>query len=171
LGAVVIDADTLAREVVLPGTAGHTAVLERFGPAVCRSDGSLDREALARLVFSDEAARRDLNSIVHPQVRQRTEELFAQAPPESIVVNDVPLLIEAGLAPLYDVVVVVAAPEPVRLARLLQRGMSKDAVRDRMRAQASDDERRSAADVVLDNSGSLEELRVQVDRLWAEWTR
>jgi dephospho-CoA kinase len=169
LGAVVIDADLVAREVVDVGTPGLAAVVERFGAGVLRGDRTLDREALARLVFHDDAARQDLNSIVHPLVRQRTAELIAAAPADAIVVNDVPLLVETGLAPAYDLVVVVSAPEDVRVERLRRRGMSEEEIRSRMRAQAGEDVRRAAADVVLDNSGSEESLTAQVDQLWATW--
>ena len=118
-GALVIDSDRLAREVVQPGTGGLAEVVAAFGPDVLTADGSLDRPALGRRVFGDEAARRRLESIVHPRVRARTAELVAAAPPDAVVVNDVPLLVEAGLAGAYQVVIVVLADEAVRVDRLV----------------------------------------------------
>jgi dephospho-CoA kinase len=167
LGAIVIDSDRLAREVVEPGTEGLAEVVAAFGPEVLGPDGALDRPALGRRVFGDEAARRRLEAIIHPRVRARSAELIAAAPPDAVVVNDIPLLVESGLGAGFDVVVVVAASEETRLRRLARsRGMSADEARSRMAAQATDEQRRAAADVVLDNDGSLEELRAAVDRLW-----
>jgi dephospho-CoA kinase len=164
-GAVVIDADVLAREVVEPGTPGFDAVVERFGAAVV-ADGRLDRAALARLVFDDERARADLNAIVHPLVGERAAELMAAAPPGAIVVYDVPLLVETDLAADFDLVVVVEAPAEARLARLQRRGLAADDASARMAAQASDAQRRAAADVVIENDGSRAELTERVDELW-----
>lgn len=166
-GAVVIDADVLARQVVEPGTAGFEAVVNRFGSEVVGADGHLDRSALARLVFDDDAARRDLNGIIHPLVAAETQARVAAAPMGSVIVMDVPLLIEAARSG-YNLVVVVEAPEDVRLARLIVRGMDAGDARRRMAAQASDAERRAVADVVLDNSGSESDLLRQVDDLWAD---
>ena len=168
-GAVVIDADAIAREVVEPGQPGLAAVVERFGAGVLTADGRLDRPALAALVFEDAAARADLNAIVHPLVAAETLRRQATAPPDAVVVMDVPLLVEAARSG-YDVVVIVEAPEGVRLERLVGRGMSKEDARRRMAAQASDADRRRVADVVLDNSGSEEELEAQIDSLWAQLT-
>jgi len=169
-GAVVIDSDVVAREVVEPGQPGLDAIRARFGPQVLGPDGRLDRAALAQLVFNDEAARRDLNGIVHPLVAAETQRRVAAAPPGSIVVLDVPLLVEAARTG-YDLVVIVEAPAPVRLERLAQRGMDPEDARLRMAAQASDSERRSVADVVLDNSGSPDDLERQVNELWSELER
>lgn len=167
LGAVVIDSDRLAREVVEPGTEGLAEVVAAFGPEVLGPDGALDRPALGRRVFADEAARHRLEAIIHPRVRARSAELIAAAPPDAVVVNDVPLLVESGIGAGFDLVVVVAASEPSRLSRLARyRGMSAEEARSRMAAQATDEQRRAVADVVLDNDGSLEELRAAVDRLW-----
>jgi dephospho-CoA kinase len=167
LGAIVIDSDRLAREVVEPGTEGLAEVVAAFGPEVLGPDGALDRPALGRRVFGDEAARRRLEAIIHPRVRARSAELIAAAPPDAVVVNDIPLLVESGVGAGFDVVVVVAASEETRLRRLARsRGMSADEARSRMAAQATDEQRRAAADVVLDNDGSLEDLRAAVDRLW-----
>lgn len=169
LGAVVIDSDRLAREVVAPGTEGLAEVVARFGVGVLTPGGQLDRPALARLVFGDEPARRALEQIVHPRVRARAAELAAAAPPDAVVVNDVPLLVESGLAETFDLVVVVEAPVPLRVARLARdRGLDEAQARSRIAAQASDEQRRAVADVVLTNDGSLEQLRVAVDAAWRE---
>ena len=168
-GAIVIDADAIAREVVEPGQPGLAAVVERFGPEVLDGEGRLDRPKLAALVFDDAAARADLNAIVHPRVALETARRTAAAPSDAIVVIDVPLLVEAARSG-YDVVVIVEAPEPVRLERLIARGMSPEDARRRMAAQASDADRRKVADVILDNSGSEDDLERQIDALWAQLT-
>ena len=167
-GAVIVDADRIAREVVEPGTPGLAAVVEAFGEQVLAADGSLDRPALAAVVFSDPAARARLDGIVHPLVRRRSAELVAAAPADAVVVNDVPLLVETGQAASFDVVLVVEAEPEIRLARLVRRGLTEDDARARIASQASDEQRRTVADVVLDNSGTPEELAEQVDRFWAE---
>jgi len=168
-GAVVIDADRLAREVVAPGTDGLAEVVAAFGPEVLGPDGALDRPALGRRVFADDEARRRLESIVHPRVRARTAELVTAAPPDAVVVNDVPLLVEAGLAPAYEVVIVVLAGERVRVDRLARgRGMTEEEAYARIRSQATDDERRAVADIVIVNDGSMEDLNARVDAVWAE---
>jgi dephospho-CoA kinase len=161
-GALIVDADMVAREVVARGTAGLAAVVAAFGPRILAGDGSLDRSALGDLVFSDPEARERLNAIVHPLVERRTAEILAAAPEDAVVVHDVPLLVENGLAPAYDVVVVVIADRDVRIVRLRDtRGMSEEQARARMAAQASDEQRRAVADVVL-------ELHRQVDVLWRD---
>jgi dephospho-CoA kinase len=167
-GAVIVDSDRIAREVVASGTAGLARIVETFGEHVLGADGSLDRAALAAVVFADSDARRQLDGIVHPLVRARAVELAAAAPPGAVVVNDVPLLVETGQASSYDLVVVVEADPATRVARLVQRGLTAEDARARMAAQASDEERRAVADVVLDNSGTPERLAEQVDRFWAE---
>ena len=170
-GAVVIDADALARQVVEHGTEGLAAVVDAFGKDVLRRDGSLDRERLGSVVFKDETLLRRLESIVHPLVGKRTAELMDAALEDAVVIYDVPLLVEKDLAGAYDVVVVVDAPEEVRLERLeATRAMSRDDARDRMAAQASREDRLAAADEVVDNAGSLDELRAQVEKLWARLT-
>jgi dephospho-CoA kinase len=167
LGALVIDADALAREVVEPGTDGLAAVVTEFGAQVLDGSGRLDRPALARVVFGDEVARGRLNAIVHPRIRARAAELIAAAPPGTVVVQDVPLLVETGQADRYDLVVVVEAPEELRVRRLARdRGMPAEEVRARMAAQATDEQRRAVADVVLVNDGTTDELRAKVDQLW-----
>ena len=167
-GAVVIDADRIAREVVEPGTPGLAAVVEAFGEHVLRDDGSLDRPALAAVVFADPAARKRLDGIVHPLVRARAGELAAAAPRDAVVVHDVPLLVETGQAGSYDVVLVVRADPEVRVRRLVQRGLSEEDARARIAAQATDEQRAAVADVVLDNDGTEADLAAQVDRFWAE---
>jgi dephospho-CoA kinase len=167
-GAVIIDADRIAREVVEPGTPGLAAVVAAFGPGVLSPDGSLDRPALAAIVFADPAARRELDAIVHPLVRARAAEFAAAAPAGSVVVNDVPLLVETGQAAAYDLVLVVEADLETRVARLVRRGLAEEDARARIAAQATDEQRRAVADVVLDNRGTPEDLVAQVDRFWAE---
>jgi dephospho-CoA kinase len=167
-GAVIVDADRIAREVVEPGTPGLVAVVETFGPHVLAADGSLNRPALAGLVFADPVARQKLDAIVHPLVRARAAELAAAAPPDAVVVHDVPLLVETGQAASYDVVLVVEADSETRVARLVQRGLAEEDARARIAAQATDEQRRAVAHVVLDNGGTPEQLAAQVDRFWAE---
>ena len=167
-GAVIVDADVIAREVVESGTPGLAAVVEAFGPEVLTADGSLNRPALAGVVFGDPEARRRLDAIVHPLVRARAGEVAATAPAGAVVVHDVPLLVETGQAATYDLVLVVEADPETRVARLVQRGLTAEDARARMAAQATDDQRRAVADVVLDNSGTPDELAAQVDRLWDE---
>lgn len=167
LGAFVIDSDELAREVVAPGTPGLADVVAQFGPEFLRADGSLDRAKLARTVFQDEQRLAALNAIVHPLVGARTAALAASAPEDAVIVYDVPLLVENGLAPQYDVVVVVDAAPETQLRRLVEgRGMTEAEARSRMAVQASREQRRAVADVVLDNDGDLESLEDQVRRLW-----
>jgi dephospho-CoA kinase len=168
-GAVVVDSDRLARQAVEPGTPGLAEVAAAFGPGVLAADGSLDRPALAALVFADPAARARLEAIVHPRVRALAAEAFAAAPPDAIVVNDVPLLVEAGLAGAYDVVVVVAVDPAVQLRRLVeQRGMSEADARARIATQATPEQRLAVADIVIDNDGTLEALAERVAAAWAE---
>jgi dephospho-CoA kinase len=171
-GAVIVDADVLAREVVAIGTEGLAQVVERFGPGVLDPDGQLDRSTLARIVFADPSARADLERIVHPRVRaaaQVLEDAAVRLSPDAVVVHEIPLLIETGQAgpgSLFRPVVVVDASDEVRLARLITRGMSDPEARARMTAQASRGERLAAADVVLDNEGPPGALAAQVERLW-----
>lgn len=170
LGAVVIDSDELARQAVAPGTTGYDAVVEAFGAGVVGPDGALDRPALGRLVFADTAARRRLEAIVHPQVRRLAAEregAAAAADPDVVVVHDIPLLVETGQADSFGLVVTVAAPAVLRVERLVRlRGMARADAEARVAAQASDEEREAAADVVLDGTGPDEQLRAQVDALW-----
>lgn len=166
-GAVLVDADRVAREVVEPGTPGLAAVVEAFGPGVLTPEGTLDRPRLGSLVFGDAERLATLNGIVHPLVRARSAELQAAAAPDAVVVHDVPLLTENGLAPLYDVVVVVDASPETRLDRLVRlRGMTGSEARARMAAQATAEQRRAIADYVIDNDGPIEALEPQVREVW-----
>lgn len=168
-GAVVVDADRIAREVVEPGTPGLAAVVRAFGDSVLTADGSLDRPALGAVVFADQERLRTLNAIVHPLVGARSAELERAAGPDAIVVHDVPLLAENGLAPLYDLVVVVDAAPATQLARLTAlRGMTEDEARARMAAQATREQRLAVATLVIDNDGPLEALEPQVRAVWKE---
>ncbi|WP_405986398.1 dephospho-CoA kinase [Streptomyces sp. NBC_00872] len=170
-GAVVIDSDRIAREVVEPGTPGLAAVVAEFGPEVLTADGRLDRPGLGAIVFADQDRLRALNAIVHPLVRARSAELESEAGPDAIVVHDVPLLVENGMAGLFDLVVVVDASPETQLDRLVrQRGMAESEARDRMAAQATREERRAVADVVIDNDGPLERLEPRVREVWKELT-
>ena len=171
-GAVVFDADLLAREVVEPGTPGHAAVTERFGANVLAPGGELDREALASIVFADPAARRDLEAIVHPEVRRRfAEGSEAYRDTDRVVVLSAPLLVETGMYSAFDVLVVVSASADAQIERLMRdRGMSEDSVRSRIDAQATPEARAEVADVMVENDGSVEELEARVERLWADLT-
>ena len=169
-GALVIDADQLAREVVEPGEPALTEIIERFGPQVVASDGSLDRGALAAIVFADTAALSDLNAITHPRIAQRTAELIEAAADDAVVVYDVPLLVENNATDGWDAVIVVEADHQVRVHRLIERGLSPEDIEARMSRQASDEERRAVADVLIVNSGDLDDLRDQVTRSWNSLT-
>ncbi|WP_106849395.1 dephospho-CoA kinase [Blastococcus sp. Marseille-P5729] len=169
LGATVVDADKISREVVEPGTDGLRRIVETFGEGVLAEDGALDRPALAQVVFADETARQQLNQIVHPLVRARSVELIEQAGPDAVIVNDIPLLAEGSMAPSFHLVVVVMTPDRIRLERLTEsRGMDRDDAEARIRAQASDEQRLAIADVVLDNSGTVADLQEQVQQLWEQ---
>ncbi|MEU3433970.1 dephospho-CoA kinase [Streptomyces sp. NPDC006863] len=171
-GAVLIDSDLISREVVEPGTPGLAAVVEEFGPAVLTADGALDRPALGALVFADDRRRAALNAIVHPLVGARAAELERAAPEDAVVVHDVPLLAENKLAPLYDLVVVVDASAETRLDRLVTlRGMTEADARARMAAQATREERRAVADLIVDNDGPREALDARVREVWDELVR
>lgn len=169
LGAVVVDADRLAREVVAPGTEGLAAVAAEFGDRVLAGDGSLDRAALAALVFADPTRRQALEALTHPRIAARTAELVAAAPDDAVVVHDVPLLVEKQMGAGYHLVVVVHADTDTRVARLVGQGRMTEAdARARVASQASDGQRRLAADVWLDNTGTEQDLLAAVDRLWAD---
>jgi dephospho-CoA kinase len=166
-GAIIIDADVLAREVVEPGTAGFAAVIERFGPQVV-SDGQLNRARLAEIIFADPLARRDLEQILHPAVRARAAELERAAGSAAVVVHVIPLLVETGQQRDFDVVVTVDADHETQVQRLMARnGFSRAEAQSRIAAQASRDDRNIAADVVLDNRGGLAHLNEQIAALWA----
>ncbi len=168
-GALLIDSDQLAREVVEPGTPGLAQVVTRFGEQVLTQTGRLDRQALGEIVFADAAARADLNAIIHPLVRRRRAELIAQAAADQIVVSVIPLLVETGLVDQFDAVVVVDVPSQTQVARLVRRNdISQEQAQARLDAQASRAERLAAADWVVTNSGSRAELEAQVERLWSQ---
>jgi dephospho-CoA kinase len=169
LGAVVIDADALAREVVARGTPGLDAVVAEFGPSLLTPEGDLDRPAMGRLVFGDEAARRRLEAIVHPLVIERMAELEAAAGEDDVVVHDIPLLAEGGRADTFDAVVVVDAPRDLQVQRMLSdRGWTREDAESRIAAQATREERRAVATHVIDNNGSLEDLRARVEAVFDE---
>jgi dephospho-CoA kinase len=172
LGAVVVDSDLLAREVLAPDSAGLRDVVAAFGADVLDSDGALDRAALGEVVFADDAARRRLEAIVHPRVRARAAELEGAADVEAVVVHDVPLLVETGQADRYDVVVVVDVPDELAVRRLVeQRGMTEAAATARLRAQADRAERTAVADLIIDNTGTLADLEQRVNETWEQLTR
>lgn len=168
LGAVVIDADLLAREVVEPGTSGLAEIVVEFGPDVLTESGELDREAMGGRVFRDDEARSRLEAIVHPRVRARAAEIEAAAPSDAVVVHVIPLLVETGQAASFDEVVVVDVPPEAQADRLAQtRGMTPEQVEARVAAQATRDQRLAAATEVVVNDGSLDQLRSAVEELWA----
>ncbi|MEV4330596.1 dephospho-CoA kinase [Streptomyces sp. NPDC049597] len=171
-GAVLVDADKIAREVVEPGTEGLAAVVDAFGAQILTPEGTLDRPRLGAIVFNDPERLATLNAIVHPLVGARSRELEAAAGPDAVVIHDVPLLTENGLASLYDLVVVVDATPETQLDRLVRlRGMSEADARARMAAQATREQRREIADLVIENDGPIEELEPQVRKVWDELTR
>lgn len=170
LGAVVVDADALARAVVEPGSAGLEQVREAFGPEVIAADGSMDRAAVGQLVFADPEARQRLNGIIHPLVRAEGQRLVAGAGADAVVVQDVPLLVETGQADAYDLVLVVEADVEERVARMVRdRGMTDGDARARIGAQATDEQRRAVADVLIVNDAGLEDLRRTTRRVWDEY--
>ncbi|HSS68278.1 MAG TPA: dephospho-CoA kinase [Nocardioidaceae bacterium] len=170
-GAVVIDSDVLAREVVAPGSPGLAAVVDAFGTDVLTPDGELDRLALGRVVFADPDARRRLEAITHPLVRARARDIEAGTCAGTVVVHDIPLLVETGQQDKFDAVVVVEAAVEAQLQRLRQtRGMAAEDARARIAAQATSEQRRAAADYVIVNDGSLDDLRRRVDEVWSALT-
>jgi dephospho-CoA kinase len=171
-GAVVIDADLLAREVVGAGTDGLDEIVQAFGPEVLTPEGDLDRAAMGRRVFADPVARALLEQVIHPRVRSRAAEIEAGAPSDAVVVHDIPLLVETGQGAGFDVVVVVDAPVDVQVARLTaDRRLSEQEARARVAAQATRDERLAVADQVVANDSTLAELRTRVERLWTQLSR
>lgn len=168
LGAVVIDADRLAREVVAPGTDGLARVVAEFGPQVLTEAGELDRAALGAVVFADEDARRRLEAIIHPLVHARGHELEAAAPPDALVVHDIPLLAESGRAETFDAVIVVDAPPGTQVERMLRdRGWTREDAESRIASQASREDRLAIATYVVDNTGTRDELSAQVEEIYA----
>jgi dephospho-CoA kinase len=168
-GAVVVDSDRLAREVVQPGTPGLAAVVEAFGGDLLTDEGALDRSALGALVFADTDARRRLEALLHPRIRARAAEVEAAAPPGALVVHDIPLLVETGQAEAFDVVLVVDVPVEVQIERMIaERGWSRQDAEARVAAQATRDQRRAAATYVLDNTGTRDDLRERVAEVVGE---
>jgi dephospho-CoA kinase len=166
-GGIIVDGDAIAREVVDPGTEGLAALVDAFGDDILLEDGALNRPALAAKAFVDDEKRQLLNGIVHPLVARRREEIIAAVSADAVVVEDIPLLVETGLAPMFPLVVVVHADEQTRVERLIKRGMDEADARARIARQASREERLAKADFVVDNSGSPEALDEAVDRAWA----
>ena len=166
-GATVVDADAIARGVLAPGTPGLAEVVAAFDDGVLLPDGSLDRPALGRVVFADSASRRRLEEITHPRIAEETGRQIVAAGRDAVIVHDVPLLVEKGMAPNYDAVVVVEAPDEVRLARLEARGLPRGDALERMRAQASSEQRAAVATHVVDNAGDEQSLQARVDEVWA----
>ncbi len=165
-GAFVVDADSIARSVVAPGSIGLERLAEVFGARVLLPDGTLDRAGLAAIVFADDQSKAKLDAITHPLIGQQTAEQFASAPKGAVLVHDVALLVELDLAATYDLVVTVDCPDDIRIERLVGRGMDADDARRRIAAQATREQRLAVADVVIDNSAGRDELKSQVDALW-----
>jgi len=171
LGAVLIDGDALAREVVARGTPGLEQVVEEFGPELLTPDGDLDRPALGRVVFADEGARRRLEAITHPLIFEKYAELEAAAPPGALVVHDIPLLAESGRADTFDEVVVVDAPPELQVERMMRdRGWTREEAESRIAAQASREDRLAIATYVIENTGTLDDLRSRVEEVYTELT-
>ena len=171
LGAVVIDADKLAREVVARGTPGLERVVEAFGSDVLTEEGEMDRPKVGAIVFGDEEKRRVLEGIIHPLVRERSAELEAAAGPDDLVVHDIPLLAESGMAEAFEAVIVVDAPPEVQVDRMMRdRGLTREEAESRIAAQASREDRLAVATYVIDNTGTLEELRQRVEEVYRELT-
>src|SRR5690349_8113730 len=165
-GGIIVDGDVIAREVVEPGTEGLAQLVEAFGDDILLPDGALNRPALAAKAFVDDEKRATLNGIVHPLVARRREEILDAVHDDAVVVEDIPLLVETGLAPLFPLVVVVSADVETRVTRLIKRGMDEADARARIKAQAPEEQRRAIADVLLDNSGAQGELVEKACDLW-----
>jgi dephospho-CoA kinase len=167
LGAIVVDSDQLAREVIERGSEGYDQVVSRFGDTILK-DGEIDRSALARIVFDDPLARRDLEAIIHPRVKARSEAIIAHASSDAIIVNQIPLLVETNGAARFDLVITIESAEATRIARAVARGLKEYEVRKRLSSQASEADRRKIAHIVIENDGSKEELLSKVERIWEE---
>ena len=168
-GAVIVDSDAIARDVVAPGTPGLSEIVDAFGPGVLQADGSLDRPGLGRIVFNDAAALRRLEQITHPLIQEESARLIdvAEAAGAPVLIHDIPLLVENGLPETFDAVIVVEAPDELRLQRLAQRGLPREQALERMKAQATNEQRREAATYLILNDGSTDDLRTRVDEVWA----
>ena len=165
-GAVVIRSDELARQVIEPQTPGFQQVIDRFGKDFINTEGYIDRAKLAQIVFQDDAALKDLENIVHPLVRSKTNQIIDQHTSETIIVNEIPLLLEKKMESLFDFLVIVISSEKNRLERLSQRGLTAEQASARMSKQVSDDERKAAADFLIVNDGNLDQLEVDVEKIW-----
>jgi dephospho-CoA kinase len=165
-GAVVIRSDELARQVIEPQTQGFQQVVDRFGKDFINSDGYIDRAKLAQVVFQDDAALKDLENIIHPLVRSKTDQIIDQHTSETIIVNEIPLLLEKKMESLFDFLVIVISSEKNRLERLVQRGLTAEQATARMVKQVSDDERKAAADFLIVNDGNLDQLEADVEKIW-----
>ena len=165
-GAVIIRSDELARQVIEPETSGYEQVLSRFGKEIVNDKGSIDRAKLAQLVFNDDVALKDLENIIHPLVRERTNRLMSAQTPETIIVNEIPLLLEKKMASLFDFLVIVISNEKNRLERLYQKGLTEDQAKARIAKQVNDDTRKAAADFLIVNDGNLDQLDTDVQKIW-----
>ena len=166
LGAVVIRSDELARQVIEPNTPGFQKVLSRFGNQILQENGSIDRQKLAQIVFNDKNSLKDLEEIIHPLVRNKTNELIDSQTPETIVVNEVPLLLEKKMEKMFDFLVVVISSEKNRINRLQKRGISEPEAKKRMSLQVSDEARKSSADFLITNDGNIDQLEADVAKVW-----
>ena len=165
-GAVVIRSDELARQVIEPQTPGFQQVIDRFGKEFVNSEGYIDRAKLAQIVFQDDAALKDLENIIHPLVRSKTNQIIDQHTSETIIVNEIPLLLEKKMESLFDFLVIVISSEKNRLERLAQRGLAAEQATARMAKQVSDEERKAAADFLIVNDGNLDQLEADVEKIW-----
>jgi len=165
-GAVVIRSDELARQVIEPETSGYEQVISRFGKEIVNDKGSIDRAKLAQLVFNDDVALKDLENIIHPLVRERTNKLMSAQTPETIIVNEIPLLLEKKMESLFDFLVIVISTEKNRLERLSQKGLTEDQAKARIAKQVNDDARKAAADFLIVNDGNLDQLDTDVQKIW-----
>jgi len=165
-GAVIIRSDELARQVIEPETSGYEQVLSRFGKEIVNDKGSIDRAKLAQLVFNDDVALKDLENIIHPLVRERTNKLMSAQTPETIIVNEIPLLLEKKMESLFDFLVIVISNEKNRLERLYQKGLTEDQAKARIAKQVNDDARKAAADFLIVNDGNLDQLDTDVQKIW-----
>jgi dephospho-CoA kinase len=167
LGALVVDSDQLAREVIERGTVGFDEVLTRFGDQILR-EGNIDRRKLGQLVFNDATARADLEAITHPKIKMAFEEIISKAPENSIVINQIPLLLEINGRSRFDLIIVIVAEAKIRIERLLDRGLKAQEINDRIAVQATDEQRREIADIVILNSDDTENLLRQIEKVWEE---
>ena len=165
-GAVIIRSDELARQVIEPDTSGYELVISRFGKEIVNDKGSIDRAKLAQLVFNDDVALKDLENIIHPLVRERTNKLMSAQTPETIIVNEIPLLLEKKMESLFDFLVIVISTEKNRLERLYQKGLTEDQAKARIAKQVNDDARKAAADFLIVNDGNLDQLDTDVQKIW-----